>query len=388
VLQPFVQDLKLRWDYNKFDYDPECGYEYYPRFEVDCESGTEDPIVLSKWCKKDKGWHKIHPPADEIRQIQEYAINNGLEGEKEAIRQIGISGDAGLQVRAIVLLLSLPCLQALHFTHDHKVRHFDTLFLKLVLAQQLQKLRFLPNLTSFERKCSENSMIGTFSISPFASISHMVPIMLIPSIQTVSATYALMPKGPTKTLNLRDLLTNKSLARVSSVYTLNLSSCRISNEDLELVLQFPRDLRSLSITLWMECQGNPRPHFKSTLDAIQRHAAHSLEHLHLCPSASWNMDRYSPNGIFCKFARLEHLSLHIKQLLGHGSRNMGDINKLLPPTLTFLAIFLESDLTKSELEQIVKLIDEIVTKKGRKKIGIVNVASELSFWRYLGKEQL
>jgi hypothetical protein len=329
----------------------------------------------------------VHPPADEVRQIQEHAINEGMEGEQEAIRQIGVRGDAGLQVRAIVLLLSLPCLQALHFTHDHEVRHFDTLFLKLVLAQQQQKLQFLPDLTSFERKCSENNMIGDFSGRPVLAVGHLVPVMLVPSIQTASVTYALMPKVAMKSLDLRDILTNKSFGRMSSIQTLNLHRCRLSNADLQLILQFPRNLRSLSISLWGLNAGHPQPHLKSVLVTISEIVSHSLEQLHICSVHGWIVDDSSLSGIFQNFAQLRQLSLPIEVLLEPSSSTLENLEMRLPPSVIHLAIF-SNRFSESERDSFVEFIDEIITAKGQSKINVQNIASERRYWRCLGKEQL
>jgi hypothetical protein len=377
-LQRIVQVLRLEWTHEGYDYSSDYGYE-----PENSESETEEPFVISKWSKKEETLHRTYPPADEIHQIRAYAISNGLEGEREYIQKIGIKNDAGIQVRAIVLLLSLPCLRAFHFTHDHKVRHFDTLFTKLALDQQQKTVKFLPSLTSFQREIADHSIMAN-TMRPFVGIGQMATVMLTPSIQTATMTWALMPKVAKKFLNLRDLLTEKSLRRVSSIRALSLLDCDIDNADLGLILQFPRDLRSLTISMSTDTKAR----LKSILAAIKKHVSHSLEQLVLCCTRRMSIDQYPPREIFRSFTRLGRLSVNIELLVGPGSRALGDIRDLLPPALVYLSVFLPDAPSEPQVKMLEELIDGIITAKEGEKVSILKIGFKSSSWERLGVEAL
>jgi hypothetical protein len=363
-----VRELNLRW--------PSLGQK-------------DTSLVLEKWSREDPGEIlKIHPPKDEIQQIYQYAISNGLEDEKGLAGRIGIHSERGLQVRAVVLLIALPSLKTLNLTQDHQLPHFDALFIKLVRQQQPHP--FLPNLTKFFRMPADRKPKYHTDTRPIA-LSHIVPGMLAPSIETVRVIWGLRAYVPTRSLDLRDLLVNKSLRRSSSIRTLDINASRIDAPELEMILEFTKNLRTLYIMHPWDFHRDEgpsgRPHFNSVLNAVKTHTSHSLEALHFSDNTfGWRMDGHSRTDILCSFVQLKVLSVHIDMLLGRDAETVGDVQSLLPATLENLCVSIEvSREGPHRATLVVQLIDGIINAKVRGEISLEKFESD---WKDVDQQEL
>lgn len=316
---------------------------------------------------------RIYPSRHEIQRLREYAAQSGLE--EEYVQKLDVNGEVSMQVRAILLLMSLSNLVSLHMRQDHLLDTFDDL-----LLAKVQQRRALRNLIKFEREYSDDQTDYFAEYSPIM-ISSVLPAMFASSIQIVTATCAMMSYVGTRSLDLKILL--KSHRHSSSVYTLNLEDCRIDGQELELLLQFPTSLRSLSLVNWHDAWMKPNP-FTSVMAALKQ-VSHSLESLHVA-RANWTMDNYTPSRDFRDFTTLTRLSVPLEILLKPGSEQLGDLGTLFPTTLVHLNVFLGWSTLSSNLNLLVKLTDEILKTKSKGVTKITEFGSDS--WTHIDKPRM
>jgi hypothetical protein len=322
------------------------------------------PHILERYLRNGQSY-QITPSQEEIDRLCNAAESQGLEDRY--IQSLRSHDKDALQLKIILLLMSLPTLSSFHLEHDRPNKLFDTLFLKAT-----QEGKLLPNLTDFKREYKDYYNRFRKETCP-VGINGILPIILAPKIQTVTAVSGFIGH-PTKSYekigNEYQEFVSRSRLRfhygTSSLHTLNLRNCYIEAGALDFLLMFPKSLHTLFLEPYPSYSNNePAPHFTEIQRALAN-VSHSLVRLHISKS-DWKFDNYQPDEVFKGLKRLKQLAiplaLLVSQNISHRYMQMGNVSNFFPSTLEELTVILDYFPTSQKRKTCMDLIEELVRLK-------------------------